>query len=394
MKLNRLGLAVFLAAGVGCGAQEEETNGSEDSFTEQAIACDNPGSRSFASVRDAVARPSPTNVIHARGRMPKRGRPHSSFVDALTGGFSHDASQILQCTRDFRENANQGDKIIHAPGVCATATWEMNGVSGGVNRNAENQRMPYTGLFAPTTKVNAIVRISSGTNISDPTGKVLLPSWGLGIKLFPAPASRPDQPASSVQIVMFDQSGVAGSASREMLRSDNPSEPHFFTNWLYGSDLFALASLTIFNRFVTPHTHLGTPLAKQARLQAIDEAARVTGAGVPVPIENAHYPTILKVQLAEGVPTLDEIAARNPGVDLGGDFRDQLVSYTDGELVFDIIGDNDALGPEPLKRVGSEQRIGSLRLGAPVVSDVCDKELTFKHRRQGEVFSGWRPGDR
>ena len=27
------------------------------------------------------------------------------------------------------------------------------------------------------------------------------------------------------------------------------------------------------------------------------------------------------------------------------------------------------------------------------VSDVCDKQLSFQHRRSGEVFTGWRPGD-
>ena len=390
-------VAALATSSVGCAASgtDDDSSGASsrsDEFMERPIDCGEKGSTSFQAVRDAVYTAAPGNRVFAQGDMPKRGRPLRSLLDALGGGFSHDGSQILQCTRDFRANPENADKIIHAPGICASAVWEIDEASQGVNRNAGGVQT-YTGLFAPKTRVNAIVRLSSGTNISNPSGTGILPSWGIAVKLFPAPSARPDAATTSVQIVMFDQSGVKGSSSREMLRSDDPAEPHFFINWMYGHDPFALTSLSIFNRFVRPHLHLGQPLERQARLQALDEVARVTVTGAEIPVAEAHYPTILKFALADGVPTLDQVAARAPGVDLSHDFRDQLLAYEDGELAFDIIGDNRAEGPEAMRATGKDQRIGRLTLDRMVVSEVCDKSLTFKHRRQGEVFTGWRPGD-
>jgi hypothetical protein len=192
---------------------------------------------------------------------------------------------------------------------------------------------------------------------------------------------------------MFDQNGVDGTSSPEMLRSEDPSQPHFFSNWLFGNGVFAAASLTIFNRFVTPHMQLGHPIKQEARLQALDEVARTTSTGDDVPIESAHYPSILKIQLADTTPTLAQVASRAAGVDLSRDFRDQLLAYADGEIAFDVIADNEAQGPAALRRAGAEARIGGLRLDHMVVSDVCDKLLSFRHRRNGEVFTGWRPGD-
>jgi hypothetical protein len=178
-----------------------------------------------------------------------------------------------------------------------------------------------------------------------------------------------------------------------MLRSDDPGRPHFFMNWLFGSDPLALASITIFNRFVEPHRNRGAELERQARLQAIDEVGSVSVGGGSIALDSVHYPSILKLMLSEDVPTLDEVAARASGVRLDDDFRNQLLSYRDGEIVFDIIGDNFADGPEVMRTVGATQRIGRLTLDRMVVSDVCDNHLTFKHRRFGEVFSGWRPGE-
>jgi hypothetical protein len=87
------------------------------------------------------------------------------------------------------------------------------------------------------------------------------------------------------------------------------------------------------------------------------------------------------------------VAGRAPGIDLERDFRDQLLSYRDGEIVFDVIADNDAAGPMAVRAAGLDHRIGKLRLDHMAVSDVCDRRLTFQHRRSGEVFSGWRPGE-
>jgi hypothetical protein len=213
--------------------------------------------------------------------------------------------------------------------------------------------------------------------------------WSIGIKLFPVAADETTTATKTVQLVMFDQNGVAGTFSEEALFSDDPSRPHFFVNWLYGNDVFALSSVAIFNKFVVPHEHLGEPLAKQARLQAIDEVARVTLGGAEVPIEKAHYPSILKITLNPSTPRVADFA-EDPAA-LADDFRKQLLSYQDGEIVFDLIADTNAQGPDAMRTVGSDQKIGQLVLDAMVVSDVCDHHLTFQHRRNGQVFTGWRP---
>jgi hypothetical protein len=399
--MRRFVVAVSLVGAViaGCGTDQSagETASQEGAIREMKIDCtsETAGAQSFESVRDAVYEAGESivgkNRIYSRSELPRRGKPLRSILEALNGSFAHDLSQILQCSRDFRANPQNADKVIHASGICASATWEIDESAAGQNRNTGAKAQPYTGLFAPQTKVNAIVRISSGTNVSDPNARGLNPSWGIAVKLFPVPMDQTATATKSVQLVMFDQSGVAGTSTREMLRSDDPSKPHFFINWMYGSDLFALGSIAIFNQFVTPHQHLGTKLDREARLQALDEVARVKIGGAEVPIAQAHYPTIVKLALAEGVPTLDELVQRAPGVDLSKDFRDQLLTYEDGELAFDVIGDNDAKGPETMKTVGADHKIGRLRLNKMVVSDVCDKNLSFKHRRNGEVFTGWRP---
>ena len=73
--------------------------------------------------------------------------------------------------------------------------------------------------------------------------------------------------------------------------------------------------------------------------------------------------------------------------------RIALINYKDGEIVFDVIADNDAKGPAALRPLGADHRIGRLTVDHMVASDVCDRQLSFKHRRNGEVFTGWRPGD-
>lgn len=404
--MKRVALAASLivgatAVGVGCSANSEEGSAShEDELQHEVpIDCSKSGANSFDQVKSTIYAndASRHSRVYGRGEMPTRGRPINSFIDILTGvvgkGFSHDLSQILQCTRDYRENVDDHDKVIHAPGICATATWEIDEASSGVNRLSGGRQQPYTGLFAPRTKVNAIVRLSSGTNVSRPDAHLLKASWGIAVKLFPTAVENTDEPVRTVQIVMFDQDGVAGTSSREMLRSEDPSRPHYFINWLFGHDPFALASIATFNNFVKPHEQLGTPLVQDARLQAIDEVARVTGAGAEIPIERAHYPSILKIQLADSTPHLADIANRASGANLEDDFREQLMTYRDGEVQFDVIADNNALGPKAMRSIGAEQKIGRLTLNHMVVSDVCDKQLTFKHRRQGEVFTGWRPGE-
>jgi hypothetical protein len=385
-----------VAALAACAANEADTGSTQGAFHEVSIECDDNALRSFNQVKASIYEPGGErqNQIFVQGAMPTRGNPASSAANALTGGFDHDASQILQCTRDYRANANNADKIIHAPGICASATWEMSDGAAGVNRSQSGARQPYTGLFAPGTKLNAIIRLSSGTNVPEPNARVLPPSWGIAVKLFATAADRPDDPARTAQLVMFDQNGVDGTSSREMLRSDDPSQPHFFSNWLYGNGVFAVTSLAIFNRFVTPHTQLGQTVKREARLQALDEVARIAANGEDIPMEKAHYPTIMKIQLGDETPSLADVASRAAaGVDLSRDFRDQLVNYHDGEIVFDLIADNDARGPAALRPLGVDHRIGRLTVDHMVSSDVCDRQLSFKHRRNGEVFTGWRPGD-
>lgn len=393
MRYGRMVLGA-LALAMGCETGDPQAQSAEGEVQEVAMDCNERAvDSSFADVRKTVYEPGESflgvsNQVYEWNEVPKRGSPLGALVDVAGGGLSEDLSQILQCRRDYRSNPENVDKIIHAPGICASATWTIDDTSEGLNVNT-NAVAPYTGLFAPGTRVNAIVRISSGTNQSNPNAWVLGASWSIGIKLFPVPSDQPNTPTKTVQLVMFDQNGVAGTFSQEALFSDSASRPHFFANWLYGNDAFAVSSVAIFNKFVVPHEHLGTPLAKQARLQAIDEVARVAVGGAEVPIEQAHYPTILKLSLDPATPRVRDLVEDFSYV--ASDFRKQLLVYYDGEIVFDIIADKNAKGPDAMRTVGRDQKIGQLVLDAMVVSDVCDRHLTFKHRRHGQVFTGWRP---
>jgi hypothetical protein len=178
-----------------------------------------------------------------------------------------------------------------------------------------------------------------------------------------------------------------------MLRPDEDGS-HYFVNWLYGDSFGARTMISSLDKFVRPHTHNGESLGKQLRLQAIDTLALVTQDGQPIATSDAHYPTVIKLQLASSVPRLDDVAHRfDVGLlqSLNNDFRKQLLAYADGEIVFDIIADRRAEGPDALRSAGSDQRIGTLTLNHMVVSDLCDMDLTFQHRRNGEVFTGWAP---
>ncbi len=69
----------------------------------------------------------------------------------------------------------------------------------------------------------------------------------------------------------------------------------------------------------------------------------------------AYTPTLLRL-----VPTV------TGDVRVRADFRTELMSYKPGELVFQIV-------------LPKEGRVGTLTLGQPVLSAVCDTELHFHH---------------
>jgi hypothetical protein len=388
---------VSILVGYGCALEEEQpvaTTQTED-LTEVQMDCSiNEGVSSFEEIRELVYGGDPgfVNNTYPWNRLPKRGAPLSALFDVITGGLSRDCSQIMQCSRDWRDNQEGHDKIIHAPGICASATWSIDDGTG-VNLVSGGEAQPYTGLFASGTKVNTIVRLSTATNVVKPNPWTLTAAWSIGVKLFPAPADQPDTPVRTVNFAMFDQNGVAGTRSHEMLRPDDDGH-HFFANWLYGDGFAARTMISTLDKFVKPHTHNGESVGKQLRLQALDSLALVTQDGQDVDKSAAHYPTVIKLQLAESVPYLDEVSDR---IDTGwfhtlnNDFRKQLLAYNDGEIVFDIIADRAAEGPDALRSAGGEQRIGTLTLDRMVVSDLCDQDLTFQHSRNGEVFTAWTP---
>jgi hypothetical protein len=385
-----------LAVGHGCVADETPvgTTQTED-LREIQIDCSiNGGASSFAEVRDLVYGGDPgfVNNTYPWDDLPRRGAPLHGLFDVITGVLSNDCSQIVQCDREWRDNRLGHDKIIHAPGICASATWVIeDGV--GTHLDAGGSSQPYSGLFASGTKVNGMVRLSSATNVVAPDAWILPASWAVAVKLFPAPADEPNRRVRSVNFSMFDQNGVSGTRSREMLRPDEDGS-HYFVNWLYGDSFGARTMISSLDKFVRPHTHNGESLGKQLRLQAIDTLALVTQDGQPIATSDAHYPTVIKLQLASSVPRLDDVAHRfDVGLlqSLNNDFRKQLLAYADGEIVFDIIADRRAEGPDALRSAGSDQRIGTLTLNHMVVSDLCDMDLTFQHRRNGEVFTGWAP---
>lgn len=289
-----------------------------------SAASGNVTPRSYDEVRDAA-------LAHPLTTWPDRGPV--DLKDLIRAAYTGTGRAIERSTGLFQEQTDlrpAAPKVTHATGVCGEATWAIhNG--------------PATGLLSAGTTMKALVRLSSAAN--DPVDSAPR-AYSLAIKMFPAPSS--GTPVASVNLVTADQFGINGISRKGFMALDPQHGPLLFANTIAGTGFAAEVVGRAFTRI--------DPKAGERPLYPF---TTVTALGSPVPF--ARTPD--RIQF---------IAHKVRAIDGAPDFRQELTSYNDGELVFDIV-----LPPQAM--VPNGETIGQLTLGKLVVSDVCDLELSFFH---------------
>lgn len=241
--------------------------------------------------------------------------------------------RIVSTPVDFKDDQQ---KVVHRWGVCGEVRWEMDGESS-----------PYGGLFTPGSSVPGLFRMAAGTNR---TRHFPLSSrtWGLAIKLFPTQDER--QPVQTVNVSLFDQYGLDGQARPHFLQPLADDPPLYFTNHIRAQALQSQPALFVLGRFDR------TPLFRSVRpLGKVDNQGQVPF--------NATAPSLVQLHVRH---------SRHQVGDLPADYRNELMAYAPGELVFDVV-----LPPQP----GNAQllRVGTVTVGRKVMSPVCDGALHFFH---------------
>jgi len=306
---------------------------------------------SFAYVKKSIY--ADPNVVHVNPRSYSGTLPKyqgASFIELghivlpipiVSDRIQYALNRTLTSTEDWRPVESQAAKLFHSMGVCASATWEI----------TQSTVQNYTGLFAKGTKVNAIVRLSVGSdNVG--TGKTP-PVLGIhrvpavGIKLFPI--QDPNVEVMTQNIIAFDSHGFDGNNNPWYLQ-DN-----WWSTWLYGNSLVTKGFVKSFERLVD-----------NGRFQSVRHAARVTQNNQRIQESQVRSPGLIKI-----TATAPRLSGGNPD-----DYRKELMQYGDGEIVLNIIAipnqDSDAL-------INANTVIGRVTLNAPVISQNCDYFLHFHH---------------
>lgn len=245
------------------------------------------------------------------------------------GGPAKERAAALFTERvDLREAA---PKLTHAPGVCADATWSITAGTG-------------TGLLAPGTRVPAIVRFSEARNTPTHPGPR---SVALGVKVWPT--DDPFKEVLTANLATSDQFGIDGQERLQALRPEPKHGPLRFMNTIWGTGMTA---------------------------EIVNQAFTLVD---PEPTRRPLYPfttvgTDGKVVSTPKTPRFLHLVLRRPThrVPIEADFRQEIMHYKSGELVLDIVVPSQ-------KGFGNEGPIGTLVVGAPVVSKTCDLELSFYH---------------
>jgi len=262
-------------------------------------------------------------------------------IPIVSDRIQYALNRTLTSTADWRPVESQAAKLFHSMGVCASATWE---IIQGVSQN-------YTGLFAQGTKVNAIVRLSVG---SDNVGTSKSPPV-LGIHRVPAiaiklfPTQDPNLNVYTQNILAFDSNGFDGNNNPWYLQGN------WWSSWLYGNSLVTKGFVKSFERFVD-----------NGRFQSVRHAARVNQNYQLIPEQNVRSPALIKI-----TTTAPKLNVNNLD-----DYRKELMLYGDGEIKLNIIAipnqDPDAL-------INANTVIGRVTLNSPVISNNCDYFLHFHH---------------
>lgn len=290
---------------------------------------------SFREVRGRVySEPLATNPAY---KLPL-AKAITLALARLSGELIDRAKATLTEVSDFKPAR---PKLIHPVGICAEGVWTI------------DQPSPATGLLSRSsdgsaTKVRAMVRFSMATN--DPVYKPgSKRNMGMAIKLFPTQDDR--QSVVTRNVFTLDQTGLTGDDRQSFFFHPNEKPGSvFFTNEVSGTGFLAWLGQRTFEKLDSPSTFRGLhPLTEIA-----GDGQRVAKPSTP--------------RLIAIVPAMRPKAGQVPE-----DFRDEIRQYAEpGSLRFHLVLPADG----ELKRA---VRIGSLVLGRPVVSPVCDLELHFHH---------------
>jgi hypothetical protein len=314
-------LAIFAVTAAGVGALA------------LATSKEPPKPRSFREVRDLIYSHPQTYAPHYEG---------FSFGDLAKAAIGHGnlasrARWTLSTSDDFKP---RGVKLLHPMGVCAEARWVIDAPS------------PASGLLARGTEVRAIVRMSNADSNevwSEKTPRI----FGLAVKLFPT--SNEDEQVVTRNLFNLDQNSLSGGKRKSYLHVDSwdghsKSDEIHFVNSAPAKTFVEKKATKIFGKFdFHPDRR---PLYQLTEVTASNEDVVA-----PVTPEFLHF-----------VPRPLGTREFQP------DFRDNLMQYKEGEIAFDIVipGGQDA-------PFAQETRVGTLTLGQPVLSEVCDLELHFHH---------------
>lgn len=290
---------------------------------------DAPPRTSYAQAHARVfANPFATPQTDMFSAVPELGLAFSGR--GVLGAFG----RIVSSNVDFREDTQ---KVVHRWGVCAEATWDMDGESDH----------PFGGLFTPGTRVPAILRMATGTNRTVHFAMAAR-TWGVALKLFPS--QDPQEPVTTVNLSLFDQHGLDGQARPYFLQPLPSQQPLFFSNLIKAEALQSRIAGFVLGRFDR------TPLFRSLRpLAAVDESG-----AVPF---NTLSPSVVQLHVRHSVHQVGTLPE---------DYRQELLAYAPGELVFDVVLPAQANQP-------AVRRIGTVTVGRMVMSPVCDGALHFAH---------------
>jgi len=284
---------------------------------------------SFAEVRAQVyAQPLASPPVYAWDTVPEL-----SLVQGLvTGLLTARLAGTLASQEDFKE---PGPKPIHRAGVCADAVWRI------------TERTAATGLLAAGTTLPALVRFAVGTNRTVGNGFSARP-FGFAVKLFPSPD--PERRVTTSNLFIFDQYGLDGDTRPHFLQPAPGTPPLQFSNVVVPSGIAGKLGNLFLGRFDNkPDRRELYPLT------GVD----ASGAPVAVPLTPYELRLVPRPVPADTVPP---------------DYRDELMAYAPGTLVFDIL-----LPAETGVRAAVP--LGTLTVGQMVMSRVCDETLHFPHPR-------------
>jgi hypothetical protein len=253
------------------------------------------------------------------------------LIGSLKTALGIRAKATIADESDFKERT---PKILHPMGVCASANWTITAASAA------------TGLLSKGTHVNAIVRMSTGSDqIKWEPGKTR--QFGLAVKLFPT--QEPGTAVVTRNVFTLDQTGLNGDSRASYLSGDGPEDEVFFRNNAEGTG-FAIEKLNAL--FAKVDIHPG-----HRPLYPLTEVTQ-NGAMVAVPV------TPWEIRF---VP---HVTSKIEAFDV--DFRTELAAAQPGQIYFDIVIPKQ-------QGFAATQTIGKLVVGQPVVSVACDQELHFHH---------------